>query len=501
MKIFPPGLDTLLDTGVFVFADLYQFTLSDGVTNLYYTTADTDVLYNGNTYTSKGPFFESISSASRGHWKAGLDVDTWTITVMPASPSDTLLTQATIYSQPWLSAVRAGALDGATVDVHRLYLPTWPSPWSSPIKITSYLDPLTITANIALSNNNLTALATHATPIESGAHTVSGVSDGAKIYFEVHADFDVSGTQSFGVGVGSADAVVGGALTLASYLGGTNNAGIGFWDNTHAYVNNVSVVTMDAYGTGDTIGIAVDRVNDEIWFRVNSGNWNGSALANPATNVGGISIAFIPTPMYVWIDFEELNYQGTFNFGASAFSHAAPSGFTDLTAFVLVDLFAGRVAQVELDRTQAIITINSHIEMLTRQMPRNVYSSLCRHTLFDAGCSLNRATFAVTGTVGTVTNNGTFETDLSQAYNYFSLGYLTWLTGANTGFSKMIRSHAGTPTGGLVLLAPMPFTVATGDTFTAYPGCDKTQSTCTNTFANLANFGGQPYIPTPETAT
>jgi hypothetical protein len=37
--------------------------------------------------------------------------------------------------------------------------------------------------------------------------------------------------------------------------------------------------------------------------------------------------------------------------------------------------------------------------------------------------------------------------------------------------------------------------------FTAYPGCDKTQTTCaSNKFSNLVNFEGFPYVPAPETA-
>jgi hypothetical protein len=44
------------------------------------------------------------------------------------------------------------------------------------------------------------------------------------------------------------------------------------------------------------------------------------------------------------------------------------------------------------------------------------------------------------------------------------------------------------------------FVPAPGDTFIAYPGCDKTQSTCSGKFSNLVNFGGSPYIPVPETS-
>jgi uncharacterized phage protein (TIGR02218 family) len=50
------------------------------------------------------------------------------------------------------------------------------------------------------------------------------------------------------------------------------------------------------------------------------------------------------------------------------------------------------------------------------------------------------------------------------------------------------------------LLNPLPLVPSAGDAFTAYPGCDKTQATCTTKFANLGAFRGFPFIPQPETA-
>lgn len=308
MKPFPVGLDTLLASKVYVFCDLYSFALSDGVTFLRYTTSDADVLYGGNIYTSRGPFFDSINSKSRAHWKAGLDVDTWAVIVVPTSadPITGAAYPAKIYGQPWIAAARAGALDGATVDVHRAFWSAWPA-WPIP-------------------------------------------------------------------------------------------------------------------APGDMV----------------------------------------------------------------------PS-------YVLTDVFAGRVAALDLTRTEAIVSINSHMEMLTRTMPRNTYQAGCRWTLFDSGCALTRASFATAGTVAAVTSNGNFTTNLAAIEDYYSLGMLTWLTGLNVGFSRAIRKYTGTG-GRCMLLAPMPFTVAPGDTFTAYPGCDKQAATCNTKFSNLANFGGQPYIPSPETA-
>jgi uncharacterized phage protein (TIGR02218 family) len=145
----------------------------------------------------------------------------------------------------------------------------------------------------------------------------------------------------------------------------------------------------------------------------------------------------------------------------------------------------------------AVISINSHIEQYKRPMPRNVWGPHCRHTLFDAGCALDRTNFQSGGSVTGVVSNARFAISIVYLFDYFSLGYITWLSGKNVGFSRTIRSYDGVT---VVLIAPMPFAVQVGDTFHIYPGCDKTLATCTNKFANQGNFGGQPYIPAPESA-
>jgi hypothetical protein len=79
--------------------------------------------------------------------------------------------------------------------------------------------------------------------------------------------------------------------------------------------------------SGTVVGMAVDLDNRKMWFRIApSGNWNGSALANPVTNVGGITI---PAGTMVPITtFNATGNEHTANFGASAFVGSVPSGFT-----------------------------------------------------------------------------------------------------------------------------------------------------------------------------
>lgn len=160
--------------------------------------------------------------------------------------------------------------------------------------------------------------------------------------------------------------------------------------------------------------------------------------------------------------------------------------------------FLGRVSDVEITRQKSIITIEDGTALLNVSMPRNVYQTGCLHALFDAGCTLTKSSFestaSVTGTGATLT---TFNyTGLSQATGYFNLGTILWTSGRNAGRVASVKSYGG---GTIKLFSPMPFAPVSGEGFKIYPGCDKTQATCTSKFSNLAHFRGYPYIPVPET--
>lgn len=303
MKPAAAGLITLLGTGIFVQADLYRVTLQTGQT-LYYTTCDTDVLFGGNTYLASGPFFDAISSMSTGSWKTGLDVDSWVVHVMPEEvhPITGATFPAKINGQPWIAAARAGALDGAVVEVDRAYWAAWPTPYRYP---------------------------------------------------------------------------------------------------------------------------------------------------------------FVPD-------------------------------------FVLAQIFAGFVAAVDISRNEAIVTINSYLDLLTQAMPRNLWQAVCRHTLFDSGCQLVQASFAWNTTMGAGSDTRTIVLPLGRPAGFtYNLGQIYVTGGANAGFRRGVKLDNTTS---VVLLAPLPYAIVAGDAITLYPGCDKTKATCTIPFNNLINYGGFPDIPAPETA-
>ena len=167
--------------------------------------------------------------------------------------------------------------------------------------------------------------------------------------------------------------------------------------------------------------------------------------------------------------------------------------------------FTGRVATTKGDRTQQLLGIKSDTEQLDVMVPAEVYQPGCSNTLYDAGCGVNRDAKSVNSVANTASDatRTRFGHGLTQAAGHFDLGVVRFLTGANAGVSRTVKRHTVGGAGGTVneiaVLQPFPFPVAPGDGFVAYPGCDKTQPTCSKKFNNVIRFRGKPYVPAAET--
>jgi uncharacterized phage protein (TIGR02218 family) len=164
----------------------------------------------------------------------------------------------------------------------------------------------------------------------------------------------------------------------------------------------------------------------------------------------------------------------------------------------MVARFSGFIGQVdELTRNSAKIIVNAATAYLNMQLPSIILQPGCTNTLFDPRCGLSKATFAANLVVQAGSSVNKIITTSVQPDTYFDNGQLVFTSGANNGMVKAVRQFTG---GVIYFNSPLPFAPNTGDSFTAYPGCDKTQATCTGKFNNLANFEGFPYVPAPETA-
>ena len=161
----------------------------------------------------------------------------------------------------------------------------------------------------------------------------------------------------------------------------------------------------------------------------------------------------------------------------------------------VVHLFEGMVSDASADRTKAEFTLSAGTLLLNIEMPRNAFTPGCIYNLFDSGCGLDKSSFAQAATVLSGSTARVLLSGLTQADEYFELGTVTFTSGENIGATRTVRSYT---TGSMTLSYPLQHTPAEGDTFTAYPGCDKRMSICESKFVNKARYRGYPFIPVPE---
>jgi uncharacterized protein (TIGR02217 family) len=174
--------------------------------------------------------------------------------------------------------------------------------------------------NVTLSGGNLVA-----TPTGQGlVRSVDSLASG-KFYFEIA----MAGANAGGCVLGMATAA-GNLSTLV--LTGVASAILNGQGTVNVNGTNLGGGLLGPSVSGTPFCIAVDLGAKLIWFRNGaSGNWNGSGTANPATGVGGFSIASLVNPglgLFACCGATGVNVAMTANFGGSAFTGAVPSGFT-----------------------------------------------------------------------------------------------------------------------------------------------------------------------------
>jgi uncharacterized phage protein (TIGR02218 family) len=162
-----------------------------------------------------------------------------------------------------------------------------------------------------------------------------------------------------------------------------------------------------------------------------------------------------------------------------------------------VVLFSGFVSSVDaLDRLRAELRVKSDICLLDVQMPRNKWQAQCLHTLYDGGCGLSKTASGVSGSVEAGSTRQVINWS-GATPAYFWQGTVLMTSGVDCGLRRTIKNSTGSQ---LVLSYPLPVAPAAGDTFTVFPGCDKTLSCCSGRFNNLPANKSFPFIPTAETA-
>lgn len=170
--------------------------------------------------------------------------------------------------------------------------------------------------DVTLSNGNLTATTDQGFSL---ACTRSIASHSTGKYFASFTVNDVTGASALGIANGT--------KSLTGAPGGDLNSCGCLVENGNVSVNSGGIGTAAAMSNNDIIDMAVDLSAELIWFRVNGGNWNNSGAANPATGAGGFDFSGANAGPWYAICEGNFNRAWIANFGATSYTHAAPSGF------------------------------------------------------------------------------------------------------------------------------------------------------------------------------
>lgn len=166
----------------------------------------------------------------------------------------------------------------------------------------------------------------------------------------------------------------------------------------------------------------------------------------------------------------------------------------------------GELGQFAHDGTGYKAEFTGRTHKLGRIISR-AYLPSCDADLGDARCGVDIDALAVEAVVTAVDSTASFTAEdvasppAPWVEDYCTYGRVLWLTGENAGRGMEIKQQSAA--GVFTLQIGMKRTVAIGDTFLAYPGCNKTKKTgeneylgdCVVKFNNAVNFRGFDEIP------
>jgi uncharacterized phage protein (TIGR02218 family) len=159
----------------------------------------------------------------------------------------------------------------------------------------------------------------------------------------------------------------------------------------------------------------------------------------------------------------------------------------------------GAIGQIRRGRLAFVAEVRSLAHVLGQTVGRT-FQATCDAQLGDARCGvdLGNPSYRGNGTVVATIRDRAFVTAGLGGFasGWFTLGTLTWTSGANAVRRAEVAGHgqeSGEVTISLLELPVRP--IAIGDTFVIRAGCDKRLETCRAKFTNVVNFRGFPHIP------
>jgi hypothetical protein len=227
--------------------------------------------------------------------------------------------------------------------------------------VAATFDPVNSSGGVHLSNNFLTATGTVA-GFTSAIGITNIYSSSGKLYNEFTAGTISAVSDAVGI-LNSSQAVT------AAFPGSSLNS-IGYIRDGRVMINGSVITTIATWTTGNVVSMAVDFVNNKIWFRVGSGGWNNDIIGNqnPATNTGGVSLSTLNAGPFVPVAcLDAVGDSLTANLGASAYAQSVPSGFSNwISLNQLNPPYIGQVATRSVYPNTGVLTGGTNFNSRSR---------------------------------------------------------------------------------------------------------------------------------------
>lgn len=153
-------------------------------------------------------------------------------------------------------------------------------------------------------------------------------------------------------------------------------------------------------------------------------------------------------------------------------------------------IFSGLVKSLEMKKNLAEFTLQPFSSLLTRDICRYSYQTLCNNSLYDTHCKLNIEDHSLQSTAVVANDGITFTLDIPSQSDP-----AIWQNGLlrinRTGEARMVIESNNN-----VVKVMSPFTdFQEGDLVKVSKGCNRSSEQCRSRFNNFNNFAGFEYIP------
>jgi uncharacterized phage protein (TIGR02218 family) len=207
-------------------------------------------------------------------------------------------------------------------------------------------------------------------------------------------------------------------------------------------------------------------------------------------NLQSVNMTFIMDPA----GFAETDIRARLYDGANSELFVCDYNFT---SYGVINMYAGNFGRITLSdqRVCSVEVVPADAAINGIMIGDDKYSQTCRNNLGDTRCKVDLDTFKVAFTVSSAAGGSIVAAAFTQANANWNLGFITWLTGPNTGSRSPVQGNDQASTSVFLLAAPF-YPIGAGDTGYIYPGCDKLRQTCFTKFNNVKNMDAEPDVPT-----